>query len=286
MAPRPGVGARPRRAGRRSAELLELSDRMRVNEAVREVVAEAVGELKDPRIGLVTVTGVTRLRDLREGTVYVRCTASERKREATLEGLEPRTAYLQGRSARELRLKRTPQLSFEYDPSVERGIRMTKLIDELAPGAADDKETGHSAVAACPRARTTATWVVSHENPDGDALGSMLGWRSASARSARTSLMYLAGDAPLPAEFGFMALDESPARAARRHRRARARRRRLRERASDRPGLDILDSRAGRGRHRPPPRQHPLRREQPDRRRTPRPPPRSSATCSGSSASS
>ena len=120
-----------------------MSDRMRrVNEAVREVVAEAVGELKDPRVGLVTVTGVTVSRDLREGTVYVAVHGGERKRQATLEGLESAGPYLQGRLARELRLKRTPQLSFEYDPSVERGIRMTKLIDELAPGGTAD-DTGH-----------------------------------------------------------------------------------------------------------------------------------------------
>jgi ribosome-binding factor A len=116
-----------------------MSDRMRrVNEAVRAVVAEAVGELKDPRIGLVTVTGVNVSRDLREGTVYVAVLGDERKQTATLEGLESAHSYLQARVARELRLKRTPHLSFEYDPSVERGIRMTKLIDELTPGDASD----------------------------------------------------------------------------------------------------------------------------------------------------
>src|SRR5215471_13430514 len=107
-----------------------MSARMRrVNEAVRAVVADAVGELKDPRIGLVTVTGVSISRDLREGTVFVAVLGNERSRQQTLEGLESAHAYLQARVARELRLRRTPQLSFEYDPSVERGIRMTKLID-------------------------------------------------------------------------------------------------------------------------------------------------------------
>jgi ribosome-binding factor A len=116
----------------------------RVNEAVRAVVAEAVGELKDPRIGLVTVTGVSISRDLREGTVYVAVHGNERAQQRTLEGLESAHAYLQALVARELRMKRTPQLSFEYDPSVERGIRMTKLIDELTPGGATD-DTRHEA---------------------------------------------------------------------------------------------------------------------------------------------
>ena len=66
---------------------------------------------------------------------------NERKQQATLEGLDSAHAYLQARVARELRLKRTPQLSFEYDPSVERGIRMTKLIDDVTPGGAPD-DTG------------------------------------------------------------------------------------------------------------------------------------------------
>jgi len=110
----------------------------RVNEAVRAVVAEALVDLKDPRIGMVTVTGVTVSRDLREGKVYVAVLGNERKQKATLEGLESAHAYLQGCVARELRLRRTPHLSFEYDPSVERGIRMTKLIDEVTPGGATD----------------------------------------------------------------------------------------------------------------------------------------------------
>ncbi len=104
----------------------------RVNEAVRAVVAETVAELNDPRIGLVTITGVEVSPDLREGRVYVSVLGGERRRRATLAGLESAHAVLQARIAHELRLKRTPHLSFEYDPSVEQGVRMTKLIDELA----------------------------------------------------------------------------------------------------------------------------------------------------------
>jgi ribosome-binding factor A len=111
-----------------------MSERMRrVNESVRQVLAEAVPELKDPRIGLVTVTGVETSPDLRHARVFVSVLGSDRKREKTLRGLEAAHGLLQARLARELRMKRTPQLAFEYDPSVERGVRMTKLIDELAP---------------------------------------------------------------------------------------------------------------------------------------------------------
>jgi ribosome-binding factor A len=68
---------------------------------------------------------------------------NERKQAATLAGLESAHAYLQAKVARQLSLKRTPQLSFEYDQTVERGMRMTSLIDELTPGdPADEPATG------------------------------------------------------------------------------------------------------------------------------------------------
>jgi ribosome-binding factor A len=111
-----------------------MSERMRrVNEAVRQVLSEAVAELKDPRIGFVTVTGVETSTDLREARVFVSVLASERDRVRTLEGLAAAHGVLQARLGRELRMKRTPQLAFEYDPTVERGVRMGQLIDELAP---------------------------------------------------------------------------------------------------------------------------------------------------------
>jgi ribosome-binding factor A len=115
-----------------------MSDRMRrVNESVRQVLSEAVGQLKDPRIGFVTITGVETSADLRHARVYVSVLGGERKRQQTLACLAAAHSVLQAQLARELRMKRTPQLAFEYDPSVERGVRMTKLIDELAR---DDSE--------------------------------------------------------------------------------------------------------------------------------------------------
>jgi ribosome-binding factor A len=115
-----------------------MTERMRrVNAAVREVLSEAVGDLKDPRIGFVTVTGVKTSADLRQAQVFVSVLGSAKKREQTLEGLDAAHGVLQARIARELRMKRTPQLTFQYDDSVERGVRMSHLIDELAP---DDDE--------------------------------------------------------------------------------------------------------------------------------------------------
>jgi len=103
----------------------------RVNEALREVLSEEIGTLKDPRIGFVTVTGVDTSPDLRQATVYVSVLGSEKKRDATIAGLQSSHGVLQSRVNSELRLKHTPQLTFEYDPTVERGVRLSRLIDEL-----------------------------------------------------------------------------------------------------------------------------------------------------------
>ena len=105
----------------------------RVDESVRQVLSEAVGELKDPRLGFVTVTGVRTSPDLRAARVFVSVLGSARKRDQSMAALSSAHGVLQARIARELRLKRTPQLTFEYDPTVERGVRMSHLIDELAP---------------------------------------------------------------------------------------------------------------------------------------------------------
>jgi ribosome-binding factor A len=104
----------------------------RVNESVRAVVAEGVRQLKDPRIGMVTVTGVRVTPDLREAKVFVSVLGSARKRKASMAGLESAHGVLQSRIGHELTLKRTPTLTFEYDESIEHGVRMGALIEELA----------------------------------------------------------------------------------------------------------------------------------------------------------
>jgi ribosome-binding factor A len=112
----------------------------RVNESVRAVIADGLGVLKDPRIGMVTVTGVDVTPDLREARVYVSVLGSERKRRETLAGLASAHGVLQARINRELNLRRTPTLSFAYDESVEQGVRMTHLIDELAAELSERSE--------------------------------------------------------------------------------------------------------------------------------------------------
>jgi ribosome-binding factor A len=109
----------------------------RVNESLREVLSEGLGDLKDPRIGFVTITGVRTSSDLRQATVFVSVLGSEKKRAQSLAGLESARAVLQRRLNRELHLKRTPQLTFEYDQTPEEGVRLSRLIDELSSDSRD-----------------------------------------------------------------------------------------------------------------------------------------------------
>jgi len=110
----------------------------RVDEAVRAVLSDAIGrDLKDPRIGFVTVTGVKTSPDLRHARVYVSVLGTEPEREASLQGLRSAHGFLQRRVASELSLKHTPALVFEYDESVDRGMRISSLLN--SPEARPDE---------------------------------------------------------------------------------------------------------------------------------------------------
>jgi ribosome-binding factor A len=111
------------------------SDRMRrVDEAMREVLSAAIqSELKDPRVGFVTVTAVDTAPDLRHARVFVSVLGDESVRRRSLDALQNAHGYLQRRVAGELRLKHTPTLAFAYDDSSDRGLRIAELLDREEP---------------------------------------------------------------------------------------------------------------------------------------------------------
>ena len=103
----------------------------RVNESIKEIIGDAITtELKDPRIGFVTVTDVDTSPDLRAARVYVSVLGTEGERERSLAGLRSSHGFLQGRIASSMRMKRTPTLTFEYDESAERGDRISRLLGD------------------------------------------------------------------------------------------------------------------------------------------------------------
>jgi ribosome-binding factor A len=105
----------------------------RVNEAIREIVSGHIEDLSDPRIGFVTITAVDTSPDLQHARVYLTVLGDEDARAEALAGLESARGYLQSQVGSELRIKRTPVLRFLYDESTDRGMRISSLLDRVAP---------------------------------------------------------------------------------------------------------------------------------------------------------
>ena len=109
-----------------------MTERMRrINEVMRKVIGGAIPrDLEDPRIGFVTVTAVDTSPDLRSARVYVSVLGEDAEREATMAALRSSHGLLQAAVAREIRMKRTPTLSFHYDEGPERAARLSKLLED------------------------------------------------------------------------------------------------------------------------------------------------------------
>jgi ribosome-binding factor A len=110
------------------------NDRIRrVNEAMREVLSAAItSELKDPRVGFVTVTAVETSPDLRHARVFVSVLGNPGERRRSLKAMDSARGFLQRRVGTELRMKHTPQIQFVYDETPERGMRITELLQAEA----------------------------------------------------------------------------------------------------------------------------------------------------------
>lgn len=103
----------------------------RINEALREVIAEAMHrDLSDPRLVMVTITQVRATQDLKEAKVYWTALDPAR-RDAAGKALESARGVLQGKVGRELRSRQTPHLQFIFDEHQERAVDLTRLIDEV-----------------------------------------------------------------------------------------------------------------------------------------------------------
>ncbi len=105
----------------------------RVNNLIRREVSELLQrQVKDPRLGnLVTITGVSTSPDLKSVKIFVSHIGSEEEKQALLKGLSAASGFLRNELSKRLKLRRVPELIFQWDDSIERGARLLKLIDEV-----------------------------------------------------------------------------------------------------------------------------------------------------------
>ena len=115
----------------------------RVNSLIRQEISQLLQrQVKDPRLGnFVAVTEVSLSPDLRYAKVFVSCIGSEEEKQATLSGLAAASGFLRNQLAKRLRLRRVPELSFQWDDSIERGAHLLQLIDEVSTDSTPEQHS-------------------------------------------------------------------------------------------------------------------------------------------------
>jgi ribosome-binding factor A len=104
----------------------------RVAERIKQEMSQILQqELKDPRIGFVTVTGVEVTNDLSQATVYLSVLGGDEQKEATLAALGKGRGFIRTELGRRIQLRHVPELAFKFDSSIEYGSRIERLLDEL-----------------------------------------------------------------------------------------------------------------------------------------------------------
>lgn len=114
----------------------------RVADQIQRELSDLIhSEVKDPRIGMVTLTGVDVSSDLAHAKVYF-TSLTDQQHEETRQGLQRAAGFLRSKLGPRLRIHNTPELHFHYDASIEEGVRLSKLIDEAVQDSAanDEKE--------------------------------------------------------------------------------------------------------------------------------------------------
>ena len=114
----------------------------RLSQEIREDVARIVGQLKDPRIGFVTVTRVDLTPDLRTAHVHVGILGGGPDREKTLAGLRQAAGFVRRELGRRLHVRHTPEIAFHYDEGLDATERVAQLLNEVRPAEAEGDEEG------------------------------------------------------------------------------------------------------------------------------------------------
>ncbi|KLU63462.1 ribosome-binding factor A [Peptococcaceae bacterium CEB3] len=111
----------------------------RLAETLKEEISQLIREqLKDPRLGFVTVTAVDVAEDLSHAKVYISVLGSPEDAKASLLVLNRAAGYMRSEIGKRVRLRHTPEIVFKYDPSIEHGARIAKLLRDVQNGGAGD----------------------------------------------------------------------------------------------------------------------------------------------------
>lgn len=112
----------------------------RVGEQMKKELSDIIGrKLKDPRIGFVTVTDVRVTGDLQQAKVYISVLGDEEQRQNTLKGLEKAKGFIRSEIGQRIRLRKTPEIFFEIDESIEYGNRIEQLIRQISAERENEK---------------------------------------------------------------------------------------------------------------------------------------------------
>ncbi|MDR7481240.1 MAG: 30S ribosome-binding factor RbfA [Armatimonadota bacterium] len=114
----------------------------RLAEVIRTEVSAIIRTLRDPRIGFVSVTDVEVSQDLRHARIFVSVLGDAAAKQRTMEGLEHATGYVRSLLGPRLGIRLVPEIVFRLDPSIERGVRITSLLRELAEEPSRDPQGG------------------------------------------------------------------------------------------------------------------------------------------------
>lgn len=110
-----------------------MSDRLaRVRENIKETVGLLLEqEIKDPRVGFVTITDVDISADLRHCKIFFSTLGGKKQHDRALAGLQSARGFIRSELGKSLRMKYTPEIEFRFDPSVEKGVRIAKILNKI-----------------------------------------------------------------------------------------------------------------------------------------------------------
>lgn len=117
----------------------------RINGEVQKELSRIISqEVKDPRINPMTsVVAVEVTPDLKFAKAYISVLGNEESKQATKEGLKKASPFIRSQLARKLNLRNTPELTFVLDQSIEYGVNMSRMIDEVTKNLSDDNENAN-----------------------------------------------------------------------------------------------------------------------------------------------